>query len=94
MFIVINDRHGGFGLSKQAIENYCKNKGILNSDDFNPHSIDRCDSTLINIIRTMGDLANDRYSRLKIVEIPDGTDYFIQEYDGMEWIAESHRTWR
>jgi hypothetical protein len=28
-----------------------------------------------------------------VVEIPDGTDYEISEYDGNEHIAEKHRTW-
>ena len=94
MFVVINDRHGGFGLSNEALENYCEVKGILDTNSFSHHFIDRCDPTLVDIVRIMGDRANDRYSRLKIVEIPDGTDYFIQEHDGMEWIAEAHRTWR
>ena len=94
MFIVINDRYGGFDLSREALENYCKAKGILDTDTYHRHSIDRCDSTLVEIVRTMGDRANSRYSRLKIVEIPDGTEYLIQEHAGMEWIAESHRTWR
>jgi len=94
MFVVINDRHSGFGLSNEALENYCEVKGILDTSSFSHHSIDRCDPTLVDIVRSMGERANDRYSRLKIVEIPDGVEYFIQEYDGMEWIAESHRTWR
>lgn len=31
--------------------------------------------------------------KLRIVEIPDGTDYIVGEYDGSEHIAETHRTW-
>ena len=31
---------------------------------------------------------------LRVVEIPDGVDYSIEEYDGKEWVAEAHRTWR
>jgi len=30
---------------------------------------------------------------LKIVDIPDGVEWEIEEYDGMEWVAEKHRTW-
>jgi hypothetical protein len=27
------------------------------------------------------------------VDIPDDVKWQIEEYDGNEWIAESHRTW-
>ena len=30
---------------------------------------------------------------LKIVEIPEGVRWEIEEYDGKEWVAEMHRTW-
>jgi hypothetical protein len=29
-----------------------------------------------------------------VVEIPDGVEWEIAEYDGLEWVAEKHRTWR
>jgi len=31
---------------------------------------------------------------LRIIEIPDGVEWQIEEYDGDEWIAEKHRTWK
>ncbi len=31
---------------------------------------------------------------MQIVEIPDDVDWEVMEYDGMEHIAEKHRTWR
>lgn len=33
-------------------------------------------------------------SHLKIVEIPDGVEWTIEEYDGNEHIAQTHETWR
>ena len=42
----------------------------------------------------LGELANGPNAELKVVEIPDGIDWTIEEYDGVEWIAEVHRTWR
>lgn len=41
----------------------------------------------------LGDKANGSCAKLQIVDIPNGTDYTIEEYDGNEHIAEKHRTW-
>ena len=56
--------------------------------------IARNDENLVKVVETLGSAANGNYSRLKVVEIPDGVDWMLQEYDGSEWIAEVHRTWR
>lgn len=48
---------------------------------------------VIRVVEELGDRANSRCAELKIVEIPDGVDYVIQEYDGLEHVAEKHRTW-
>jgi hypothetical protein len=37
--------------------------------------------------------ANGTYANLKVVTIPGDVDWEIGEYDGMEWVAEKHRTW-
>jgi hypothetical protein len=48
---------------------------------------------LIRVVEEMGEKANGRHAELKIVEIPDGTEYEISDYDCIEHIAEKHRTW-
>ena len=53
----------------------------------------RTDPTMIQVVEELGAKANGRFAELKIVEIPDGMAYIIEEYDGMEHIAEVHRTW-
>jgi len=32
-------------------------------------------------------------NNLEIVEVPDGIPVQIENYDGNEWVAETHRTW-
>jgi hypothetical protein len=60
---------------------------------FSDREIERDDPVLVEIVERLGSEANGRYSDLKIVEIPDDVDWDIMEYDGMEHIAEKHRTW-
>ncbi|GAA5417952.1 hypothetical protein Pryu01_03030 [Paraliobacillus ryukyuensis] len=55
--------------------------------------IERNDEDLVKVIEELGEKANTRVSSLKIVEIPDDVEYVIEDYDGVEWIAEKHRTW-
>ena len=60
---------------------------------FTLNNIERDDPILIQVIKEMGESANDWASYLKIIEIPGDVDWQIQEYDGMEWVSEKHRTW-
>ena len=62
---------------------------IENGEDFSIRS----NFLLIQTIEELGKEANGPFSELCIVEIPDGVDYQIEEYDGNEWISEKHRTW-
>jgi len=91
--IVINDCYGGFGLSDKAMEKYKSMAGI-DDDLFYHYDIERDDPYLIKIVREMGAAANGDFSNLKIVEVPADVDWIIQEYDGIEWVAEKHRTWK
>jgi hypothetical protein len=56
-------------------------------------SENRAHPLLIRVVEEMGDAANGMHAKLAIVEIPDGTEYGISEYDGVEHVAEAHRTW-
>jgi hypothetical protein len=91
MKIVINREYGGFGLSKDAMRELRDRKGNPNLTDW---EIARDDVILVEIVERMGKKANGNYSDLKIVEVPDEVQWEIQEYDGMEWVAESHRNGR
>lgn len=61
---------------------------------FDVRSISREDSDLIRVVEELGEMANSKYSSLRIIEIPDDVEYDIQEYDGWESVHEKHRVWR
>lgn len=87
MKVVINRCHGGFGLSDKAKKLYRKlfNEEVLEGN--------RGDPRMVQVVEQLGLEANDVYADLKIVEVPNDVDWTIEEYDGMEWVAEVHRTW-
>ena len=92
--IAINTDFGGFGLSDDAIDLYKILTGIPPAEDVYYWEIARNDPVLVQIIEQLGERANGTYSSLKIVEIPDDVEWHIHEYDGMEHVAEKHRTWQ
>lgn len=110
MKIVINSDFGGFGLSDDAIREYLRRKGVAWREDgpdkfeyyhfyvdneyFVDSFIDRDDSDLVRIVEEMGEKAFGKYASLKIVDIPDDVEWYIEEYDGKEHVAERHRTWK
>ena len=55
--------------------------------------IERNDPALIQAIEELGQAAAGQFAEIAIVEIPDDANWQIEEYDGMEHIAETHRTW-
>ena len=91
--VVINKDFGGFGLSDEAEALYKERKGITDTR-WSYYDILRDDPILVQIVEEMGDNANGGYAELKVVEIPDDADWYVEEYDGSEWVAERHRTWR
>ena len=61
---------------------------------FYDREVPRDDPFLVRTVLELGEKANGRCAELKVVEIPEDVDWTIEEYDGLEWIAERHRTWR
>ena len=91
MKIAINKCYGGFSLSEKAYEFLG-----LKWDYYGYHYSDhdkRTDPKLIECIEKLGAEANGFYAKLEIIEIPDDVNWEIKEYDGVEWVAEKHRTW-
>jgi len=90
--IVINTCFGGFGLSDAALDEYKGRKGITD-ENFYHNDIPRDCSVLVAMIEEQGTAVDGDFADLKIVEIPDGVNWYIHEYDGLEHVAERHRTW-
>ena len=94
--VVINDCFGGFGLSIECaaacgieITPVCHEIGYVPSPD-----IARDCGALVAFIEHYGYIAaGGRHTNLVIVEIPMDVKWHIAEYDGLEHVAEDHRTW-
>lgn len=65
----------------------------LKGDWLHDSHIERDDPALIQVVEELGDAANGEHAELKIVEIPNNIPWEIDEYDGVEHIAEVHRSW-
>ena len=90
MKIVLNKCLGGFSLSEKAHEflgpewdGYGYNSGYEK----------RTDPKLIKCIETLGEACNTGFSDLKVIEIPDGISYYIDDYDGIERVIEIGHEW-
>ena len=99
--IVINARHGGYELSKRAkmlFEELAREAD--GGDDsrearYRRKYPERDDPNLVRVVECLGsEQASGRCAYLEVIEIPDDVEWEIMEYDGMEWVAEKHRTWR
>ena len=57
--------------------------------------IERDDPVLVQVVEELGDKANGRCAKLAIENVASGTEYLIDEYDGMESIQTRDGTnWR
>lgn len=72
---------------------YCFDPNNQNETYWSYYDMKRDDPLLIQVVKELKNLANGRCAELEIVEIPDGVKWEIDEYDGIEHVAEQHRTW-
>jgi hypothetical protein len=83
--IVINNCHGGFGLTEVAEQ-------VLKAHtQFDAFDVPRDNPALVDIVE-LGN-ASGQYAKLQIVEIPNRINWHIEEYDGLEHVAEDHQVW-
>jgi hypothetical protein len=99
MKVVINKCYGGFSLTGEALAKILSEwpdapEGLHgDSDDIRLRS----HPALVKMVEDKDEIEGEAFGccvcTLKVVEVPDGVECQIEEYDGMEWVAEKHRTW-
>lgn len=67
-------------------ENVCSNEFEIPNNDTS-----RTDPVLIGIIEKYGDQNTHSCHAPTVVEVPDGVEWIIEEYDGFETLHEKHR---
>jgi len=86
MKVLLNSCYGGFSFSEEFVS-YLKNNSSFDVQFLHRPEL-RHNEELINHIENFGiEAANGICSRLEIVHIYDGAEYFISEYDGYEDIT-------
>ena len=81
--VVINNRYGGFGLSKEAVAFI----EAATNESIDEYTHPRHCEHLVKAVETLGDEADGFGSELLVVELK-GNRYIIDEYDGMERAVE------
>lgn len=66
---------------------------IKDDNYFSDHLIERTDPILIEVVEELGEAADGRCAKLRLVEIPDDVKWYIHDYDGIESVYEKHRIW-
>lgn len=74
-------------INSKSSDKYFKYYIVEDNDRFSEYNIPRTDPVIIEVIKELGKKANGSSAELAIISIPDGCQYYIDEYDGMESIA-------
>ena len=72
-------------------KDYGETADSIEDEYYDDTKIPRDDPDLIKVVE--GLIRKGKARDLKVVSIPVDVDWVIEEYDGMEWIAEKHRIW-
>jgi hypothetical protein len=83
----------GEAFYKMPIEERAAYNKMHSEQTIYEREIARDDPALVQAVEELGAKANGRCAELKIVNVPDNVMWHIHEYDGLEHVAEDHRTW-
>jgi len=78
------------GYKRHPVVLYLYKGGILYYENTEEN---RTHPDLIEVVEKLGKDAWGDFAKLKILEIPDDIDYYIDNYDGWETIHENHKVW-
>lgn len=53
----------------------------------------RVDLDLVNVVESLGEVANGTCAELSIIDIPDGANFEIEDYDGKESVLPPRQSW-
>lgn len=74
--------------------NYYYIDGVEDSmHHFSSLEIERNDPILVKVVEELGSAANGEYASLRIANVPENIEWYIDDYDGIETVREVHRTW-
>ena len=101
MKILVNKCFGGFGLSKAVYDEigvewdgygYITNEDLgIDASDYNAY---RSDERLVAAVEKIGEKeSSGELACVVIVDVPDGIEWEIEDYDGQESVHECHRSW-
>lgn len=99
--VIINKSYGALHFNDEVIALY-KKRNPHNIVDLTDHDLLRQNVFVIGIVKEIGVMnsageyinVHETPGRpIKIVDIPDDVEWELCEYDGIEHIAEKHRTW-
>lgn len=101
MKIAVNKCFGGFNVSEAVYAELgmeWNGYGYLENEDFGIEDDNdlayRHHPKLIAAIEKVGEKeASGQFAKVRIVDIPDGIEWEIYEYDGIETVHEKHRSW-
>ena len=83
LFVVYSTKNLGEEITWEDLGDSC----------FREREIPRDDTDLIEVVELLKEKANGACASLSIVKIPDGIEWEISEYDGLETVEEKHRSW-
>lgn len=90
MKVVVHCGFGGFSLELERLRDVCKAIGIEPCDawQYGEDLSHRVDPVLVKAVEDF-----DRQSHLRVIDIPEGIDWYIDAYDGWETIREVGHEW-
>jgi len=85
-------------LSSEEWQSATTEQRMANNDAYSAQTlhcadIARDDPALVQVVEELGKAAADNFAELRIAVVPDDVKWYIDEYDGQEWVAEVHRKW-